>query len=177
MLLAELAGREAVEIDVTVYASRGALIGLSKVAAMVATSIVMNSALASTVQLASIDFQPGHPTPTESLADATSYSVDILNQVIDTNSSALKEMPELGVEIAGFSDSSECIAQECNDLSFRRATLVYELLLGRGVPASKLRGPRGYGLQFPLEDGSSDKARRLNPRVQFIPFTIEITSP
>ena len=133
----------------------------------------LNFAFASTVQLGNVDFKAGHPVSGESLIEATSYTQDVLVQVLETNARALKEIPQLGAEIAGFSDSHECAGRACSELSLRRARQVYEWLIEHGVPASKLKGPVADGNNFPLDESESEEARQLNRRVQFNLFRID----
>jgi len=152
---------------------RRALAGPSAVVLITTLLSALNFAFASTVQLGNVDFKAGHPVGGESLAEATSYTQEVLSQVLETNARALKEVPQLGAEIAGFSDSHECAGRECNELSLRRASQVYEWLIEHGVPASKLRGPVADGNKFPLDEGESEEARQLNRRVQFNLFRID----
>lgn len=131
-------------------------------------------ALASNIQLTSIDFKTGHPRFGESLAEATSYTPTVLTQALEANARALTAVPELGAEIAGYSDDGECLLErDCDELSLSRAKLVYKWLIEHGVPASKLKGPVGNGSQFPLDEGESEDARQLNRRVQFNLFSIK----
>jgi hypothetical protein len=134
---------------------------------------VLSSAGASTVQLASIDFKSGHPNPKESIVQATSYTEETLNEVLETNARALKEIPQLGAEITGFSDERECAGRDCDELSLRRAALVYQWLIEHGVPVSKLRGPSVGDRTFKLDNNDTERGRQLNRRVQFDLFSIK----
>jgi hypothetical protein len=134
---------------------------------------VLSSAGASTVQLASIDFKSGHPNPKESILQATSYTEETLNEVLDVNARALKEIPQLGAEITGFSDERECAGRDCDELSLRRAALVYQWLIEHGVPVSKLRGPSVGDRTFKLDNNDTERDRQLNRRVQFDLFSIK----
>jgi len=63
----------------------------------------------------------------------------------------LTRYPELRVEVAGHTD--QCGKDGYNQkLSERRARAVYDYLTSRGVSASRLSGPVGYGESRPLED-------------------------
>ncbi len=73
---------------------------------------------------------------------------------IETLASAaaiLKSHPELRAEVAGHTD--QCGKEGYNQqLSERRARVVYDYLTRNGVNASRLAGPVGYGENRPLED-------------------------
>ncbi|HEY1141340.1 MAG TPA: OmpA family protein, partial [Lysobacter sp.] len=63
----------------------------------------------------------------------------------------LTRYPDLRVEVAGHTD--QCGKDGYNQkLSERRARAVYDYLTSRGVSASRLSGPIGYGESRPLED-------------------------
>ncbi|MFT4256568.1 MAG: OmpA family protein [Pseudoxanthomonas sp.] len=73
-------------------------------------------------------------------------SIEILN----TAAEILTRYPELRVEVAGHTDL--CGKDAYNQgLSERRARAVYDYLTGKGIDASRLAGPIGYGESRPLE--------------------------
>jgi hypothetical protein len=146
---------------------------IARVAILSVVFSALGSSSASTVQLTNVDFRSGRPGPEESLVQATSYTEETLNEVLKANARALKEIPELGAEITGFSDQRECSGRDCDELSLRRATLVYQWLVEHGVPASKLRGPSIGDKTFQLENDDAEQGRQLNRRVQFDLFSVK----
>lgn len=90
---------------------------------------------------------------------------------LDEALSILNRYEELKVEIAGHTDSKG--SKEFNDfLSQRRAQVVYDYLVSKGIAKSRLIGPTGYGESQPLvantnPDGSDNPAGRAqNNRVE-----------
>ena len=119
-------------------------------------------------QLSSVQFLSGHPLPGESFEVSAKTPSATQIHLLEVNATFIKELPaEVGVEIAGSADDRECVGSECYDLSLRRATCVYDWVIANGVSASKLRGPRGYGTDYPIDDRDSEAGRQYNRRVQF----------
>jgi OOP family OmpA-OmpF porin len=70
--------------------------------------------------------------------------------ILDEAVAVLAKYPELRVEVAGHTDL--CGDEAYNqDLSQRRAKVVYDYLGGKGIGADRLTGPNGYGESRPLE--------------------------
>ncbi|MCB1553568.1 MAG: OmpA family protein [Xanthomonadales bacterium] len=70
--------------------------------------------------------------------------------ILDEAVSILSKYPQLRVEVAGHTDL--CGPEAYNQkLSDRRAKAVYDYLTGKGIDASRLAGPNGYGESRPLE--------------------------
>ena len=68
--------------------------------------------------------------------------------VLNESVSILQHYPSLKVEITGHTDL--CGSEEYNDnLSFRRAHVVYEYLKQQGVEENRLGEPMGFGEQYP----------------------------
>lgn len=93
-----------------------------------------------------------------------SDAVVILDEAIEI----LRRNPDLRVEVAGHTDSigSEGYNQ---GLSERRAEAVYNYMTARGIDASRLEGPVGYGESRPIapnvnEDGSDNPDGRARNR-------------
>ncbi len=64
--------------------------------------------------------------------------------------SILQKYPQLRVEVAGHTD--QCGPEGYNqDLSARRATVVYDYLVNAGIDAGRMAGPNGFGESRPLE--------------------------
>jgi OOP family OmpA-OmpF porin len=88
--------------------------------------------------------------------------------ILDEAADILNKYPQLKVEVAGHTDSigTEPYNQ---DLSQRRAQVVYNYLAGKGVDASRMVGPNGYGELRPIapntnEDGSDNPEGRARNR-------------
>lgn len=92
-------------------------------------------------------------------------------RVLDESVRILERYPDLDVEVAGHTDSIGSHAYN-QGLSERRAQVVYDYLIDRGVDPSRLRGPNGYGETRPIapnqhEDGSDNpEGRALNRRTE-----------
>ncbi len=90
----------------------------------------------------------------------TKGSIDILNGVADT----LSKRPEITVEVAGYTDSrgSASVNQK---LSQKRAQMVANYLISRGVKAEKLSA-KGYGAANPVADNATAAGQAQNRRVE-----------
>ena len=91
-------------------------------------------------------------------------AVQILNEAIEI----LRRYPDLGVEVAGHTDSVGT-EQYNQGLSERRATAVYDYLTSNGIDASRLQGPTGYGESRPIApntnpDGTDNPEGRARNR-------------
>ncbi len=91
-------------------------------------------------------------------------AVVILDEAVDI----LNKYPQLRVEVAGHTDAIGTEAYN-QDLSQRRAQVVYNYLTGKGIDASRMAGPTGYGELRPIapntnEDGSDNPEGRARNR-------------
>lgn len=89
-------------------------------------------------------------------------------ETLDEAVRILQQYPDLRVEVAGHTDSIGSEAYNQN-LSERRAAVVYRYLVERGVSQERLAGPNGYGESQPLapnthEDGSDNPEGRAQNR-------------
>jgi OOP family OmpA-OmpF porin len=91
-------------------------------------------------------------------ADLLPESIPVLEGAIAT----LKRYPELGVEVAGHTDSRGSDAYNL-DLSARRAATVLKFLKDGGV--TNTITSRGYGERQPIASNSTDVGRQQNRRV------------
>ena len=85
---------------------------------------------------------------------------------IDEAAESLKKYPEVIIEVSGHADPRENQSQQ---LSLRRARTAYDYLLSKGVEASQMLGPMGYGASRPMYLGKNnpeDPANRANRRVE-----------
>lgn len=88
--------------------------------------------------------------------------------ILDEAAEILNKYPELKVEVAGHTDSIGTDAYN-QDLSQRRAQVVYNYLAGKGIDAGRMVGPTGYGEARPIapntnEDGSDNPEGRARNR-------------
>ena len=83
---------------------------------------------------------------------------------LDDLAEALKTAGLAG-EIAGYTDNTGN-AQSNQELSQQRAEAVKAYLVERGVAADKLTA-KGYGIENPIADNSTEQGRQRNRRVQF----------
>lgn len=69
------------------------------------------------------------------------------------------------IEIGGHTDDQG--SDEYNDrLSENRAKAVYDYLVGKGIPADRLRY-KGYGKRVPIADNTTEEGRAANRRTEF----------
>ena len=88
--------------------------------------------------------------------------------ILDEAADILNKYPQLKVEVAGHTDAigTEPYNQ---DLSQRRAQVVYNYLTGKGIDAGRMSGPTGYGELRPIapntnENGSDNPEGRARNR-------------
>ena len=93
--------------------------------------------------------------------DLKSESTVELQKLIDL----LTINPKLKIEISGHTDNQG--AKTYNQtLSQNRAKSVYDYLISKGIPASRL-SYKGYGDTIPIADNNTEEGRRLNRRTEF----------
>jgi OOP family OmpA-OmpF porin len=88
--------------------------------------------------------------------------------ILDEAADILNKYPQLRVEVAGHTDAIGTEAYN-QDLSQRRAQVVYNYLTGKGIDASRMAGPTGYGETRPIapntnENGSDNPEGRARNR-------------
>ncbi|MFA6572164.1 MAG: OmpA family protein [Bacteroidota bacterium] len=111
----------------------------------------------------------------------TGKSVRLNNVFFDTNQSLLKpeSFPELNrivklmtekaglsIEICGYTDNNGTVEFNKN-LSLQRAKAVYDYLIQKNIPKSRLSF-KGYGESNPIADNDSEEGRKLNRRVELL---------
>jgi OOP family OmpA-OmpF porin len=129
------------------------------------------------VEFKRINFPEKRPDKNEPHVDIDSVLDGEQKAVLQDLAKALTDNPVIGARVVGFSDKNECRATECNELSLRRARLVFDWLLRNGVPAKQLKGPDGESTDYPLDDGDTEEERALNRRVQLEPYTVSSEKP
>lgn len=85
--------------------------------------------------------------------------------ILDEAADILNKYPQLRVEVAGHTDSvgTEVYNQ---DLSQRRAQVVFNYLTGKGVDAGRLVGPNGFGEAKPIDVNTTKEGRARNRRTE-----------
>jgi len=110
-----------------------------------------------------VNFKSGLPTSDDSLSAALSGSRD--QEALENDLAILKKMPpETPLRVVGFTDSKECSATSCSELSLRRAQAVHDWLLNHGVSKSRLSAPYGFGSARPVGDNETVDGRAQNRR-------------
>jgi len=103
----------------------------------------------------------GEKDISKALAEPTKDSLAILDQAVDT----LQRYPQVHVTVAGYTDSMGKDAYN-QDLSERRAKIVYDYLTAHGIAASRLEGPIGHGKNDPIDSNDTDAGRARNRRTE-----------
>lgn len=94
--------------------------------------------------------------------ELTDVGTALLDEVLE----ALRKFPDVGVEIAGHTDSSG--SPELNlDLSLRRAEAVLAYLVAQGEDPERF-AVVGYGEEQPVADNSTPEGMARNRRIEFI---------
>jgi outer membrane protein OmpA-like peptidoglycan-associated protein len=87
--------------------------------------------------------------------------------LLDEVAATIQSAPLEGlVEVQGHTDSQGAESSNLK-LSQSRAEAVVEYLVGKGVPAEKLRA-KGYGESKPIKDNGTEEGRTANRRVEFV---------
>jgi len=118
------------------------------------------------IDLRGVNFKFDRPKKGETdikkaLAEPTADSVAILDQAVDT----LQRYPQVKVTVAGYTDSVGKDAYN-QDLSERRAAIVYKYLTAHGITADRLIGPIGHGKNDPIGSNDTDAGRAQNRRTE-----------
>jgi len=112
-------------------------------------------------------FEPGKKTLVLEGVNFESDSAVLLPSslvVLDRVAASLKAWPDVQVEVAGHTDSTNTTVHN-QKLSGRRADSVRNYLIGQGVAASRLVA-KGYGEGIPVADNKTKEGRKLNRRVE-----------
>lgn len=118
------------------------------------------------IDLRGVNFKFDRPKSGESsieptLQEPTADSIAILDQAVDV----LNRNTNVRVELAGHTDAIGSDAYN-QGLSERRAQIVYDYLVSRGVSASQLTGVRGYGESQPIDTNDTREGRARNRRTE-----------
>jgi outer membrane protein OmpA-like peptidoglycan-associated protein len=87
--------------------------------------------------------------------------------VIDEFAEYLKANPKIKIEIHGHTDN---VGNEKDNLtlSTNRALTVRDLLISKGVDASKIIAYKGFGASRPVADNATEEGKRKNRRTEFL---------
>jgi OmpA-OmpF porin, OOP family len=96
-------------------------------------------------------------------SELTPESIAILDQAVDV----LNRYPAMKVEVAGHTDAVGTDAYN-QGLSERRARVVYAYLTDKGIDASRLSGPNGYGEGRPIDSNDNADGRARNRRTELV---------
>jgi OmpA-OmpF porin, OOP family len=96
-------------------------------------------------------------------SELTPESIAILDQAVDV----LNRYPAMKVEVAGHTDAIGTDAYN-QGLSERRAKVVYAYLTDKGIDASRLSGPNGYGEGRPIDSNDNADGRARNRRTELV---------
>lgn len=120
-----------------------------------------------------IYFRGGAPKPRVGLMDSVTnedYVRDSLKGVADF----LNSHKDLRVGVVGFSDKEECSGIECNEISERRALLVYKWLKSNGVNEDQLYAHMGRGIGDPVDLSHTELQRQSNRRAEIRVVDVKI---
>lgn len=110
-----------------------------------------------------VNFKPGQPDSRGTLLEAVAGPRD--REALENDLALLKRMPsDIPLRVLGFTDSEECSALQCYELSLRRAQVLNDWLLSHGVPKSRLSAPKGLGSERPVGDNRMEDGRAQNRR-------------
>lgn len=117
------------------------------------------------IDLRGVEFEFDRPKPgQESSVDTAGLlpgSIEILDQAVDV----LTRYPNIKVEVAGHTDSTGPDGYN-QTLSERRARVVFDYLTSKGIDASRLVGPNGYGEARPIDTNDTKEGRQRNRRTE-----------
>lgn len=116
------------------------------------------------LEMAPVNFKRGAPEVGESLLSA--IDGEFAKQSLERNLMIVKKYDDLRFEILGFTDSEECLARACKELSARRARSVQEWLVENGAKPSSFVRVEGLGAEMPIADTSTVEGRATNRRVE-----------
>ena len=90
------------------------------------------------------------------------------NKTLNNIAKLLKKLPAVNLEVQGHTDDSG--KEEKNKkISEQRAQAVVKYLVKKGIDSERLRAV-GYGSDKPIADNKTKKGRKLNRRVELVPF-------
>ena len=113
---------------------------------------------------AQIRFKSGRPLIFDTLNLSASADAPYFSE-LDLFLVLILHTPRKRITVTGYTDKIECLPADCLRLSQRRANMIYELLLAKGVPRDRLSDPVGYGNFKPISSGETEEDRQRERRV------------
>jgi len=130
------------------------------------------------IDLRGVEFQVGEPARASALDSSVKLPGAVSLQVLRQTADTLQHYRWLKVKVVGFTDNSECSAlTDCQELSRRRATLVYQWLLAQGVSASQVVAVEARGSDLPIDSNDMEEGRQRNRRVEVVPILESRVTP
>lgn len=112
-----------------------------------------------------IHFMSGRPSGHDSLLESID---DFSKTALEQNLEILKRYPQVRVELLGFTDSSECVGNDCRALSERRVRRVLDWILSHAISSETVVKAEGRSAEMPVGDNGTEEGRSANRRVEFI---------
>jgi hypothetical protein len=112
-------------------------------------------------------FRSGSPTRGQEIGDSLGEPRQWQVDGLEIIRNLLLAHPQIKVRIVGFTDSVECDATYCEELSLRRAEAVRVWMIEQGVRQASLTAMEGWGAGFAVADDATLAGRQANRRVEF----------
>ena len=90
------------------------------------------------------------------------------NKTLNNIAKLLKKLPAVNLEVQGHTDDTGN-EEKNKKISEQRAQAVVKYLVKKGIDSERLRAV-GYGSDMPIADNKTKKGRKLNRRVELVPF-------
>jgi hypothetical protein len=114
-------------------------------------------------ELLAITFKEGRPRDGDALLESVT-DLNFTEHALDRDLQIIKRFTQLQFQVSGTTDDKECAPDTCDALSLRRARLVHDWFLRRGVQDSSLKSPIGRADKAPITDNATEDARSANRR-------------
>jgi OOP family OmpA-OmpF porin len=119
-------------------------------------------------------FNEKMPLPKSSL-DTSLVDPAVTLKILGNDANVIKSLKSpYTIKIVGHTDNQECAGRECEDLSLRRAQLVYNWMLTHGVPRSRLLSPEGRSGAEPVANNELPNGRA---RTRYVEFQVAPSTP
>lgn len=110
-------------------------------------------------------FKSAQPARDGTLLPSLSVRLDDSWHPLEHDLKLISTFPqEVEFTVVGFTDTEECLDEECVELSLRRSRLAHDRLINRGMSVSRLKTPYGYGSARPIGDSATESGRAKNRR-------------
>ena len=119
----------------------------------------------------SIQFKSGKPQGNDELLSSVYYP-DIMKKYLEEDLRMIQRVKKYQFRAVGWTDDKECAGTECEALSMRRAKLVTDWFVKRGIPHDSFVAPQGRGSYFGPNYSPTENERPGGRRVD-----IELAEP